>query len=271
MDIDQSHLLPPPNVLLRSAKAQVDCANRIKFEDRRMVLNRGLESEVAPFGYANLLGPEFFERVMSLGGLIWWDGGSGHLRAQVDLVNKYRALRLPLPSLVATTTIIDLETIKAMAKLSAVYSQQKEATLTFIRGNIELLRDVKISNVGLGSDVLGDSTYSQHPDRVFAKYFLPLKLGCKIFAYVPGKANLYVSDGNDEHWSYDGLQKWLDSFIGVHSDLNKYFQWGQVISFERLERVVYIPPLKLLLYIPGSPPIRIFEPAISAARPLRRR
>src|SRR5262249_142399 len=145
---------------------------------------------------------------------------------------------------------------------------QKEATLTFIRGSIELLHDGKISNVGVGSDVLGDSTYSQHPDRVFAKYFTPLKLGCKIFAYVPGKASLYVSDGNDENWGYDGLQKWIHIFRGISANLTKHLQWGQLISLNRLERLTYIPPLKLLLSIPGTTPIRISEPAFAAASPI---
>src|SRR5262245_53185124 len=111
--------LPPPAVLLKSPQAQAQCAKLIKSDS--IELNRGLQSNVPPLGYVNLLGTEFLRALMSLDESTWLDGGCGHLRAQVDCVTRYRTWLPRLPSMAAITTILDEETVSAAAFLSVVY------------------------------------------------------------------------------------------------------------------------------------------------------
>src|SRR5215510_15155030 len=133
--------LPPPAVLLKSAQAQARCADLIKSES--IELNRGLQSNVPPLGYVNLLGSDFLRTLMSLDESTWVDGGCGHLRAQVDGVTRYRAWLPRLPSMVAVTTMLDEETISGATFLSVGYEQLKSATFALIRGSVELLDDRK--------------------------------------------------------------------------------------------------------------------------------
>ena len=258
-----SKLLPPPAVLLKSPHAQAQCAKLIKSDS--IQLNRGLQSNVPPLGYVNLLGTDFLITLMSLDESTWFDGGCGHLRAQVDCVTRYRTWFPRLPSMVAITTIFDEVAISAAAYLSVVYEQLPYATFTVIRGSVELLDDGKVSDVALISDVMGDFAYSQHPDRVLAKYVSTLKLGGQAFVYRAGSANMHVSDGNDQRWSFEELEKWLHSFSGVRTTFTECVFGGRVIHMERVDDSVHVPPLELLLYIPGNPPVRIFRPAIAAA------
>src|SRR5262245_1919024 len=87
--------LPPPAVLLKSPQAQAQCAKLIKSDS--IELNRGLQSNIPPLGYVNLLGSDFLRKLISLDESTWLDGGCGHLRAQVDCVTKYRAWFPRLP------------------------------------------------------------------------------------------------------------------------------------------------------------------------------
>jgi len=263
MTMDLSKL-PPPAVLLKSAQAQAQCAKLIKSES--IELNRGLQSNVPPLGYVNLLGTDFLRTLMSIDESTWLDGGCGHLRAQVDGVTRYRTWLPRLPSMVATTTILDEETISAAAFLGVVYEQLKSATFSLIRGSVELLDDGKVTDVALISDVMGDFAYSQHPDQVLARYASMLRRGGQAFLYRPCSCNMHVSDGNDQQWSFEELEAWLLSFSGVRTTFTECAFGGRIIHMERLDDPVVVPPLEPLLYIPGNPPIRIFRPAIAAAR-----
>ena len=256
--------LPPPAVLLKSAQAQAQCAKLIKSES--IELNRGLQSNVPPLGYVNLLGTDFLRTLMSLDESTWLDGGCGHLRAQVDGVTRYRAWLPRLPSMVAVTTIVDEETISSAAFLSVVYGQLKSTTFGLIRGSVELLDGGKVKDVALISDVMGDFAYSQRPDQVLAKYVSMLRPGGQAFVYRPCSCNMHVSDGNDQRWSVEELETWLHRFRGVRITFAECVFGGRVIRMERLDDPVDVPPLEPLLYIPGNPPIRIFRPAIAAAR-----
>jgi len=262
MTMDLSKL-PPPAVLLKSAQAQAQCAKLIKSES--IELNRGLQSNVPPLGYVNLLGTDFLRTLMSIDESTWLDGGCGHLRAQVDGVTRYRAWLPRLPSMVAVTTMLDEETISAATFLSVVYEQLKSATFALIRGSVELLDDRKVKDVALISDVMGDFAYSQHPDQVLAKYVSMLRPGGQAFVYRPCSCNMHVSDGNDQRWSFEELERWLHSFGGVRTTITECAFGGRIIRMERLADPVDVPALELLLYIPGNPPIRIFRPAAARA------
>src|SRR5262245_57256836 len=111
--------------------------------------------------------------------------------------------------MVATTTILDEETISAAAFLGVVYEQLKSATFSMIRRSVELLDEGKVKGVALISDVMGDFAYSQHPDQVLAKYVSMLRRGGQAFVYRPCSCNMYVSDGNDQRWSLEELETWL--------------------------------------------------------------
>lgn len=263
MAIDLSKL-PSPAVLLRSPQAQAQCAKLIKSDT--IELNRGLQSNVPPLGYVNLLGKEFLRALMSLDESTWLDGGCGHLRAQVDCVTRYRTWLPRLPSMAATTTILDEETISAAAFLSVVYEQLQQAKFTLIRGSVELLDDGKVDDAALISDVMGDFTYSQHPDQVLVRYVSMLRPGGQAFAYRPCRANLHVSDGNDQRWNLEGIEKWLQSCSGIRTTFTECVFGGRVVSMERLGDSVHVPPLELLLYIPGNPPLRIFRSVPAAGR-----
>ena len=256
--------LPSPAVVLKSPQAQAQCAKLIKSES--IELNRGLQSNVPPLGYVNLLGTDFLRTLMSLDESTWLDGGCGHLRAQVDGVTRYRAWLPRLPSMVAVTTILDEDTLSAAAFLSVVYEQLKSATFALMRGSVELLDDGKVKDVALISDVMGDFAYSQHPDQVLAKYVSMLRRGGQAFVYRPCSCNMYVSDGDDQLWSFKELETWLDSFGGVRTTFTECVFGGRLIRMERLDDPADVPPLELLLYIPGNPPLRIFRPAIAAGR-----
>jgi len=263
MTMDLSKL-PPPAVLLKSAQAQAQCAKLIKSES--IELNRGLQSNVPPLGYVNLLGTDFLRTLMSIDESTWLDGGCGHLRAQVDGATRYRTWLPRLPSMVAVTTILDEATISAAAFLGVVYEQLKSATFSLIRGSVELLDDGKVTDVALISDVMGDFAYSQHPDQVLARYASMLRRGGQAFVYRPCSCNMHVSDGNDQQWSFEELEAWLLSFSGVRTTFTECAFGGRIIHMERLDDPVVVPPLEPLLYIPGNPPIRIFRPATATAR-----
>src|SRR5499426_4101267 len=232
MTMDLSKL-PPPAVLLKSAQAQAQCTKLIKSDS--IELNRGLQSNVPPLGYANLLGNEFLRALMSLDESTWLDGGCCHLRAQVDCVTRYRTWLPRLPSMAATTTILDEETISAAAFLGVVYEQLKSATFSMIRGSVELLDEGKVKGVALISDVMGDFAYSQHPDQVLAKYVSMLRRGGQAFVYRPCSCNMHVSDGNDQHWSFEELEAWLRSFSGVRTTSTECAFGGRIIHMERLD------------------------------------
>src|SRR5215510_13951185 len=146
--------------------------------------------------------------------------------------------------MVAITTMLDEETITAATYLSVAYEQLQYAAFTLIRGSVELLGDDKVKDVALISDVMGDFAYSQHPDRVLAKYVSALGLGGQAFVYRPCSANMHVSDGSDQHWSFVELEKWLRSFRGVQTTFTECVFGGRVIYMERVDESVHVPDLE---------------------------